>query len=677
MRVHTAFIVRPFGLKDGFDFDSVERDLIRPALERLRERHHVQVVGGTTGEIVKQGSIRPDMFRLLVTSDLVIADVSIHNANVFYELGIRHGLQERHTVLLRAEVDDRNRYPFDLQSERYFLYDRAQPGASVDKLVETLRTSLADTGKDSPVFQLLPKLRPPSRAELMPAPSDFQDEVELAAHTRDFGKLRLLAHELEGMEWRAEGLRLVGNAQFKLKANHGARATFEALRETDPRDLLANQRLATIYQRLSKGAAGAEKARLLTLSDQAVERALEVARTPADRAEAYALLGSNRKTRWIDECSAAPASGLKEEALRSAYLGRALEAYLAAMRQQLDRHYPAINALALLRCQVALAGAVPSIWQAHYDDPLDAERDLRHRKRTADRIAALLELALARDPVLGKPVEPDEWAVCSVAELLLLTRPEMIENARVAYRDALSTAELFTVEATRRDLELFRHLGLFEPNTSAALEEIAKLHPAAEPPPPERVVLFTGHMVDRPGRATPRFPRTPEAEAVARRLIEEALAKEAQDGPVSLGIAGGACGGDILFHEVCAAAGIPHQLMLALPPEQFQVTSVQHGNRRWVERYAKLRSELQPSVLQDSESLPRWLADRRDYDIWQRTNLWMMFTGLTYQAPHVTLMALYNPDLDPDGRGGARHLRREAQHYHFKLVELDARELVK
>ena len=65
LRVHTAFIVRPFGLKDGFDFDSVERDLIRPALERLRERHHVQVVGGTTGEIVKQGNIRPDMFRLL------------------------------------------------------------------------------------------------------------------------------------------------------------------------------------------------------------------------------------------------------------------------------------------------------------------------------------------------------------------------------------------------------------------------------------------------------------------------------------------------------------------------------------------------------------------------------------------------------------------------------------
>jgi hypothetical protein len=47
------------------------------------------VAGGTTAEINRAGNIREDMFRLLVVADLVIADVSIHNANVFYELGIR------------------------------------------------------------------------------------------------------------------------------------------------------------------------------------------------------------------------------------------------------------------------------------------------------------------------------------------------------------------------------------------------------------------------------------------------------------------------------------------------------------------------------------------------------------------------------------------------------------
>jgi hypothetical protein len=57
--------------------------------------------GRTTQGIAKAGNIREDMFRLLVTADLVIADISIHNANVFYELGIRHALRAE---LLRSEA---------------------------------------------------------------------------------------------------------------------------------------------------------------------------------------------------------------------------------------------------------------------------------------------------------------------------------------------------------------------------------------------------------------------------------------------------------------------------------------------------------------------------------------------------------------------------------------------
>ena len=87
------FIVRPFGNKEGIDFDRVERELIQPALVRLNAMG-VPVTGGTTVEINRAGNIREDMFRLLVVADLVIADVSIHNANVFYELGIRHALRK-------------------------------------------------------------------------------------------------------------------------------------------------------------------------------------------------------------------------------------------------------------------------------------------------------------------------------------------------------------------------------------------------------------------------------------------------------------------------------------------------------------------------------------------------------------------------------------------------------
>ena len=98
----------------------VEEKLIAPALEPAG------IEGRTTGEITRQGNIREDMFRLLVLSDIVIADVSIYNANVFYELGIRHGLRDRHTLLIRAK-GSKDKYPFDLQTDRYFQYDPAEP----------------------------------------------------------------------------------------------------------------------------------------------------------------------------------------------------------------------------------------------------------------------------------------------------------------------------------------------------------------------------------------------------------------------------------------------------------------------------------------------------------------------------------------------------------------------
>ena len=89
-----VFVIRPFGTKEGIDFDRVDEVLIQPALRKLETRED-PISGGTTGLISRQGNIREDMFRMIVASDLVIADVSIHNANAFYELGIRHALRPR------------------------------------------------------------------------------------------------------------------------------------------------------------------------------------------------------------------------------------------------------------------------------------------------------------------------------------------------------------------------------------------------------------------------------------------------------------------------------------------------------------------------------------------------------------------------------------------------------
>jgi hypothetical protein len=96
-----VFVIRPFGTKSdsagkAVNFDVIHEKLIAPVLEKL------ELGGGTTGEIVEAGNIREDMFALILEADLVIADITHHNANVFYELGIRHALRKRRSVLINT-----------------------------------------------------------------------------------------------------------------------------------------------------------------------------------------------------------------------------------------------------------------------------------------------------------------------------------------------------------------------------------------------------------------------------------------------------------------------------------------------------------------------------------------------------------------------------------------------
>src|SRR3954470_15170199 len=130
----TVFIVRPFGNnrpvikknKEGnpeivfFDFDKVESVLINPAIDALG------LGGGTTLKIFETGEIKEDMFSQLLTADIVIADITIHNANVFYELGIRHSLRQKTTVLIKCQGYDET--PFDIIGYKYIDYQKDDPG---------------------------------------------------------------------------------------------------------------------------------------------------------------------------------------------------------------------------------------------------------------------------------------------------------------------------------------------------------------------------------------------------------------------------------------------------------------------------------------------------------------------------------------------------------------------
>src|SRR5687768_8147319 len=94
-----AFVVMPFGSKPGVDgqminFNRVYDEYIRPALTAAEPEPF------RADQEMRAGDIRTDMFQELLVADLVVADLTIDNPNVWYELGVRHALRARGVVIV-------------------------------------------------------------------------------------------------------------------------------------------------------------------------------------------------------------------------------------------------------------------------------------------------------------------------------------------------------------------------------------------------------------------------------------------------------------------------------------------------------------------------------------------------------------------------------------------------
>jgi len=654
-----AFIIRPFGTKNGIDFDRVDKELISPALEE------VGFSGGTTGEFIQQGNIRTDMFEQLLIADLVIADISIHNANAFYELGVRHAFRDKRTFLIKSKGDN---VPFDLKTDRYLPYDAENPGGSVTDLVNALKATWDSQSQDSPIYQLLPGLEPTDPTSFLVVPLDFREEVERAQKSKNVGNLQQLAAEVDGFPWRIMGLRLIGKSQFQLKDWHGAKATWEAVRNYDDMDLGANTFLGTIYQRLGD----------LVKSDQVLKRALQNRdQSNRDRAEILALMGRNAKTLWdLDWKEKSEVESLQVVALASSYLKKSFEWYNKGFIEDRNHFYSGLNALAMLTVITELAMAQPATWEAGFDSEEDADFELKKLVELRTDLAAGVGLAIQSQlTALERENKTDIWAEISKADLALLSSKKPNRVGR-AYKDALTNAPDFANDSARNQIKLYQRLGILKENTQAALENIPGEEHAEKPKEvAPRVILFTGHRIDTEGRENPRFPR--DKEGIARAMIEEALSaeKEKSNGKLQ-GISGCASGGDILFHEVCKKLNIPTKVFLAVPKNDYIRASVADAGTGWVERFNHLVSTQKTEILSDSKELPRWLRSKKDYNVWQRSNLWMLHNALAISEDNILLLALWNGEKG-DAPGGTEDMVRRVQDRGGLFIHLDARELLK
>src|SRR5206468_7453978 len=156
-----CFVDMPFGqkpdLKSGVvvDFDQIYNEAIKPAIEESG----LEALRGD--EERTGGIIHGAMFARLLLAEFVVADLTLANANVFYELGIRHTAKPFTTVPIFANI---GALPFDVALVRavgYQLKNGKLTKTSAQKLktelAKRLRAAIDEVAKnDSPLFQLFP-----------------------------------------------------------------------------------------------------------------------------------------------------------------------------------------------------------------------------------------------------------------------------------------------------------------------------------------------------------------------------------------------------------------------------------------------------------------------------------------------------------------------------------------
>jgi hypothetical protein len=664
----SVFIVRPFGKKrvtvsdqEGqdksieVDFNKIDKDLIQAALRKNN------LEGCTTEVIASAGNIRVDMFKMLIAYDLVIADISIDNANVFYELGIRHGLRPNGTILIRFPTSGKD-VPFDLKTERYIAYERNNPAAAVDLLAKCIKDTIQEMGRsnserraDSPIFLLLPGLTPPDPAKLTVVPRDFQEAIQIAASAKDehhgSTTLALLAKEAKSTDWEREGLRTIGRVQRQRKNFDAARETWESIREPLADDVEANLQLATIYQRLDR----------LSKAEQACRRVLDKenpSADPKDRADALSQLARNEKDTWVKGFQGQTSEQeRRRQALSDSRLLDAFAGYKEGFCNDLNDYYSGINALGLLTAIVKLAEMEEDTWANLFSSQRRADNELEDYREQLATLASAVQMSLNNAKQKAKDGrKPDEWILPSEAQYRLLTS-ERVDFVRNAYRAAKNACgKGFSVESEAKQVAIFQSIGLFPQNCSAALEELgvpqASLQAADQARPRGRIILVTGHRADSRDRKLPRFPNTSESIEKARSWLRETLQSERDKtkGPISA-IGGAASGTDLLFHELCGDLDIPATIVLPIPKDDYRRESVADGGEKWIETFNNLVANNEPITLSDTDKLPSWAAGIENYSVFQRGNIWMMEYAKMLPNVDITLIALWNEKAG-DGPGG-------------------------
>ncbi len=287
-----CLVVMGFGIKTDLatgrklNLDNAYRNMIKPAVEQTG----LECV--RADEIPHSGSIEVQMYLELLTADVVVADISTANPNALYELGIRHALRPRTTVVISESGLS---YPFDLNhiliTSYTHLGDDVGVGEArrfIELLSGNLRQILDSPAPDSPIYTFLADLSPPQRQAAARAGEVLQQTAEALALRQPSGSESSLS------TFTRQGEKAIRDSDFAQ-----AKAMFQAaLGLSDARSRPSHQMARREPYLLQRLALATYKARQPT-AVAALQEALEILKplSPEDSndPETVGLLGSIHK----------------------------------------------------------------------------------------------------------------------------------------------------------------------------------------------------------------------------------------------------------------------------------------------------------------------------------------------------------------------------------------------
>jgi hypothetical protein len=415
-----CFIAMPFGRKTiegrSVEFDAVWQSVISPAIDAAG----MQPL--RADEEQAGGIIHKPMFERLVLCEFAVADLTLANPNVFYEVGVRHAARPAATVLI---VANEVRLPFDvamLRTLSYRLGADGRPshaGEDADKLAVLLKECRERRFHDSPLYQLLDGVTP------LNVPSDktdvFREQVAYAESKKaDLAKARALARTD-----RKAGQAAVASVRQSL-------GRLDAVESGVAVDLLLSCRAASDWQQMIDVVADMPEPLRFTVmvqeqyafalnragrSEEAEKVLLALMERRGPSSETLGILGRVYKDRWE------MAAKTGETRLARGLLNKAIDAYRRGFETDWRDHYPGINAVTLMELK----------------DPPDPQRQ---------QLIPVVRYSVERR-IAGGKADYWDWATLLEIEVLGDNR----EGAESALGDALACIrEPFEPQTTARNL---------------------------------------------------------------------------------------------------------------------------------------------------------------------------------------------------------------------------------